>query len=273
MPDRHDHDLGFAHDLPRMLGRRRVLLAFGGLGVVAAGAFAFRGKAAATGTAADGSVCVADPAETGGPFPADGTNAKSGQTVNALTQQGVIRTDLRNSFGDFTAIAQGIELALELRLIDVTNACRPLAGHALYLWHCDAAGKYSLYDTTDRNYLRGVGISDQNGVVRFTTILPGCYDGRWPHMHFEVFRSAAAAVSGRAALLTSQFAMPEADCAAVYAADSRYTNATRNLGRVTLAGDNVFGDNSEAEIATQTPTLAGSPGAGYTGRAVIGLAA
>ncbi|RNI15118.1 hypothetical protein [Paracoccus pantotrophus] len=252
----HAHDAGFAEDLTRMLGRRRVLALLGGLGV---------GLAAAPASALE---CVALPWETAGPYPGDGSNSKAGRIVNVLTQEGVIREDLRASFGGFSGTADGLRLDLELTLQDAAG-CTPLTGHALYIWGCDATGNYSLYDIPEANYLRGVGISDADGPVRFTTIFPGCYDGRWPHIHFEVFASAAAAVRGKASLLTAQIVLPETDCAAVYAADARYSNGSRNLGRITLASDNVFRDNSEAEIRQQTLTLSGDPSRGYVGRLTI----
>ena len=203
--DHHAHDLGFAHDLPRMIGRRRLLALMGGFGVFGLAA----GPAAAL-------ECVALPRETAGPYPADGSNVKDGQVVNALTQDGVIRTDLRTSFGTLTPTADGLQLDLELTLVNA-DGCTPLEGHAIYLWHCDTTGNYSLYDITDANYLRGVGVADAEGKVRFTTIFPGCYDGRWPHFHFEIFESVQAAVNGDASVLTAQIALPEADCADVYA--------------------------------------------------------
>lgn len=260
MTHHHDDDHfdgGFAQDLPRLLGRRRLLTLMGGLGLVSL-----------SGVPALALECVALPWETAGPYPADGSNVKAGQVVNALTQEGVIRTDLRTSFGGMTPTADGLQLDLELTLVDA-DGCTPLANHAIYAWHCDATGLYSLYDTTDRNYLRGVGVSDAEGKVRFTTIFPGCYDGRWPHIHFEVFQSVEAAISGEASVLTAQIAMPEAEAAAVYAADSRYSNGTANLGRITIATDNVFSDNSEAEIAQQTLALTGNPQSGYQGTLTI----
>ena len=48
---------------------------------------------------------------------------------------------------------------------------------------------------TNENYLRGVQESDVDGVLRFETIFPGCYPGRWPHIHFEVYPSLADATS------------------------------------------------------------------------------
>lgn len=253
----HDHDHGFAHDLPRMIGRRRLLTLLGGVGL-----------AAATGLPAAALDAVALPWETAGPYPGDGSNAKAGQTVNVLTQEGVIREDLRPSFGTLTPVADGLQLDLELMLQDAADGA-PLEGYAIYIWHCDATGNYSLYDTPEANYLRGVGVADAAGLVRFTTIVPGCYDGRWPHIHFEVFRSIEAAVNGEASLLTAQIALPEAESAAVYANDARYANGTRNLGRISLASDMVFADNTDAQIAQQTLAMTGSPQAGYQGRVTI----
>lgn len=252
-----DHDLGFSHDLTRMIDRRRLLAIMAGAGAVAL-----------SGAPAMALECVALPWETAGPYPADGSNVREGQIVNALTQEGVIRQDLRPSFGNLTPVADGVQLDLELTLVNA-DGCTPLAGYAIYLWHCDATGLYSLYDTPQANYLRGVGISNAHGLVRFTTIVPGCYDGRWPHMHFEVFENAEKAISGEASLLTAQIAVPEEGAAAVYAADGRYANGTQNLGRVTLASDNVFGDNSEDEITQQTLALSGDSSSGLTGTVTI----
>lgn len=256
--DHHDddHDLGFAHDLPRMIGRRRLLGVMGGLGLVAAA-----NPAAAL-------ECVALPWETQGPYPADGSNARAGQVLNVLTQQGVIREDIRTSFGDFTGTADGPQLDLELTLVNA-DGCTPLAGHAIYLWHCDAGGEYSLYNLTDQNFLRGVGVSDDAGLVKFTTIFPGCYAGRWPHIHFEVFTTPEAAVLGEASVLTAQLALPREICAALYASDARFSGSTENLNRLTLQSDNVFGDNSEAELAQQTLSMSGDATAGYQGKVTI----
>lgn len=254
---KHDHDLGFAHDLPKMINRRRMVELMAGVGV-----------ASVSGLPALAGDCVALPWETAGPYPGDGTNSKAGQTVNALTQEGVMRKDLRTSFGGLDPVAPGLPLELEMTLEDATD-CSVLEGYAIYAWHCDVTGLYSLYDTTEANYLRGVGVADANGKVRFTTIVPGCYDGRWPHIHFEVFKSVEAAVSGEASLLTAQIALPEATCGKVYAANEIYSNGVRNLGRITIASDNVFSDNTEAQIAQQMLAMEGDPTTGYTGSVTI----
>ena len=192
--------------------------------------------------------------EMAGPFPADGTNVRAGQVVNILTEAGVIREDIRGSIGGLQPVAAGVPLRLDLTLVDVRRGCAPLAGHAVYVWQCDAAGVYSIYGAADRNYLRGVGISDAAGRLRFTTVFPGCYPGRWPHLHFEVFASANQAVSGDAALLTGQFALPEAECRAVYA-DPRYGQSLATLGSLSLTGDGIFRRSSAEELSAQMLAL------------------
>nr|WP_026008976.1 intradiol ring-cleavage dioxygenase [Sphingomonas sp. WG] len=296
MNDHHDH--GLLHDLEAMTAlasRRRALRWFTGAGtavvLAACDGSSSSGTTTATATAtptptptatstptptptatATGS-CVADPTETNGPYPADGTNTSSGLTSNALTASNVVRSDIRPSFiGSSTTVAAGVQLTLTLTVVDVNSSCGPLAGYAIYLWHCDRNGKYSLYDLPNESYLRGVGVTDANGQVTFTTIFPGCYAGRWPHIHFEVFSSLATATSGRYATLISQLAMPSAICSTVYSTASGYSSSLTNLSGVSIARDNVFGDNSAAQIAQQTPTMSGSVDAGYTATGIIGIA-
>jgi protocatechuate 3,4-dioxygenase beta subunit len=199
------------------------------------------------GTSSSGSsACPAKvPEETAGPYPGDSSNGP-----NVLNQTGVVRSDIRSSFAGLSGSASGVPLNLALTLVSASN-CAPLAGYAVYLWHCDAVGNYSLYSSgvTNQNFLRGVQPADSNGVVRFTTIYPGCYSGRWPHIHFEVYKSltAAAAVSNKIA--TSQIAMPLASNNLVYAT-SGYSSSARNQAQITLAQDMVFSDGASLELAT-----------------------
>ena len=152
------------------------------------------------------------------------------------------------------------------------NACAALPGHAIYIWHCTLDGLYSLYTAPDENYLRGIQVADADGTVTFTTIMPGCYDGRWPHIHFEVYRNLESATDHKNAVLTSQFAMPQDIASAIYNNATGYSASITNLARVSLSSDGVFGDNTSAQIAAMTPTLAGSVANGFTGSAVVGLA-
>ena len=100
--------------------------------------------------------------------------------------------------------------------------------------------------------------TDANGKVTFTSIFPAAYSGRWPHIHFEVYPSVAAATTCRNKIATSQFAMPEDVCNAVYATDG-YSQSVRNLAQTSLQTDMVFSDG----YSLQVPTFTGSPTAGY----------
>jgi len=155
---------------------------------------------------------------------------------------------LAGGFGESTstATAEGIPLTVTFAVDDL--GCAPIAGAALYIWHCDRDGNYSLYPeaVTDQKYLRGIAETDANGQVTFTTIFPACYSGRWPHIHFEVYASIADATSSSGTVIkTSQLAFPEEVCEAVCATDG-YRRSVANLSEVTLATDNVFSDDGAA---------------------------
>jgi protocatechuate 3,4-dioxygenase beta subunit len=197
------------------------------------------------------------PQETAGPYPGDGSNGP-----NVLEASGVVRQDITSSFGTSTTKAEGIPLTVTLTLLDNSNGCKPLAGAAVYAWHCDRDGKYSMYDSglENENFLRGVQEADSNGQVTFTTIYPGAYNGRWPHIHFEVFESMSNATVAGQVLAVSQIAMTEAACNEVYATTG-YESSARNFPNTTLTSDNVFGDDGGIY---QLATMSGSVAGGYT---------
>ncbi|MET0363098.1 MAG: intradiol ring-cleavage dioxygenase [Sphingobium sp.] len=225
-----------------------------------------------TTTTTSSGTCIADPTETNGPYPADGSNSRNGTVVNVLTASGIVRKDIRTSFGSSTATATGIYMTLTITLVDVNNSCAPLAGYAVYIWHCTATGQYSLYDLPGENYLRGVAETDANGQITFTSIFPGCYAGRYPHIHFEVYRSLNTATAYANRLLVSQFAMPSAQCSTVYSGSSLYGSSSSNFAATSTSSDNVFGDNSSAQIAQQTISMTGDLTNGYAGTVTVGLA-
>jgi protocatechuate 3,4-dioxygenase beta subunit len=273
MQHENDHiDGGFAEDLAMILSRRR-LLALGATGVaLAACGPQDKVEANVTGQAADGTTCIKLPQETNGPFPADGTNSKAGATVNVLNKTGVIRADMRPSFGDFKDVADGVPMALEIRVVDVKNACAPLAGMLVYFWQCDAAGTYSLYERTESNNLRGAAITDGAGIARMTTIFPGCYSGRWPHTHFEVFASPETAATGQQSLLVSQFAFEKNVCESVYAGHAAYAASPAALAGLSLDSDMIFASNTKEQLAAQILKLTGEVATGFIATAVVGLA-
>ena len=196
--------------------------------------------------------CTKVPEETAGPFPAEGSNGP-----NVLNQTGVVRSDIRSSFAGLSGTADGVPLTIALTLVSAST-CSPLTNRAVYLWHCDKLGRYSLYSSgvTNQNYLRGVQATDATGKVTFTSIFPACYAGRWPHIHFEVFPSLASATNASNKIATSQIALPKAACDLVYATVGCEQSIT-SLSQVTLASDNVFSDGSALELATVTGSVAG----------------
>ena len=204
--------------------------------------------------------------ETAGPYPADGSQASS-KVLNALTLSGIIRSDIRTSLTTGNTAA-GIPTTIELTLVDVNNGYAPLSGYALYLWHCNRDGNYSLYSNgvTSEDYLRGVQESDTNGKITFQSIFPACYSGRWPHVHFEVYPSLEKATSSKNALNTSQLALPEDACEVAYATTG-YEQSVKNLARTSLDRDNVFGDGHDWQVATVT----GDPTNGYKVALTVGI--
>ncbi|CAH0123064.1 MULTISPECIES: intradiol ring-cleavage dioxygenase [unclassified Microbacterium] len=196
------------------------------------------------------------PDETAGPYPGDGSNGP-----DVLEESGIVRQDIRSSI-DGSATADGVPLTFRLEVLDMANGDAPFAGVAVYAWHCTADGEYSMYSSglEDVTYLRGVQIADADGSVSFTSIFPGCYSGRWPHIHFEVYPDEGSISDSANTIATSQIALPEDVCSAVYA-DSRYSGSTKNLAGVSLDSDNVFGDDAGS---LQLATVTGDATNGYT---------
>ena len=263
------------------MSRRGALALLGGLGLAVAGCSGGNDSNSATATTKGSSAttstsgattttgaatvvtdCSLIPEETGGPFPGDGSNGP-----DVLSENGVVRKDIRSSFDGLSGTAEGVPYTMQFTVVDVDNGCEPMTGAAVYVWHCDREGRYSMYeDASDQNYLRGVQEVDANGVARFTSIFPACYSGRWPHVHFEVYPSVDAATSGSNKLVTSQLAFPEDACDAVYAT-SGYEESANTLSRVSLDSDMVFSDG----VATQTPSMTGNATSGYVSSLVVGV--
>ena len=277
-----EHDLGLAHDLPRFarrsgLGRRGLLALFGGVGAAAVAGCASDDSSSSSGSSSstgstgsdrpdgggpgqppDGggsNVTVGEgeiPEETAGPYPGDGSNGP-----DVLSESGVVRSDLTQSIGSASGVAEGVPLTLRMKVYDLNgDDVTVLSGAAVYAWHCDREGRYSMYDeeVAEENYLRGVQETDEDGWVQFTSIFPACYSGRWPHVHFEVYESLSAATSGGTKLRTSQLALPEDVCAEVYATDG-YEQSVTNLGQVSLDSDNVFSDGYSLQLAKVTGSV------------------
>ena len=276
--DVEDHDRGLVFDMAT-LDRRRMLKLLG-LGGISAGLFtivgcnpsgssatgtpgatATAGASVAAGSSADAASCDIIPEETAGPFPGDGSNGP-----DVLSQTGVVRKDIRSSFGSSSGVAEGVPLSISLALQDGVD-CAPLAGAAVYVWHCDRAGDYSLYSqaAANENYLRGVQAAGDDGVVTFDSIFPACYQGRWPHIHFEVYPSLETANDEANKIATSQIALPKDVCDTVYATTG-YEQSVQNLSRLSLQTDMVFADDGAVH---QLGTMSGDVAKGYWVRLTV----
>ncbi len=146
--------------------------------------------------------------------------------------------------------------------MNIADGCVPYAGAAVYAWHCDQAGRYSMYSqgVENENYLRGVQAAGDDGVVTFKSVFPACYSGRWPHIHFEVYPTLDLATDPANKIATSQIALPKDTCDEVYAT-SGYEQSVSNMGRVSLESDNVFGDDGGVH---ELGTISGSVADGLT---------
>ncbi|WP_375196994.1 intradiol ring-cleavage dioxygenase [Sphingobium sp.] len=227
-------------------------------------------SSSSSGSSSGSTTCIADPEETNGPYPADGSNSRNGTVVNVLDDSGIERTDIRSSFGSSTSTATGLYTKLTITVVNVNGGCAPLEGYAVYIWHCDTEGDYSLYDLPGENYLRGVQVTDANGQVTFTTIFPGCYAGRYPHIHFEVYPSLARATAYSNRLLCSQFALPSDACTTAYAT-SAYASSKTSFAGDSISTDGIFGDNSAAQQSAMTISMTGDATNGFTGTVTVGL--
>src|SRR6478735_776297 len=279
-PDRQGTEL-----LTRPVSRRGALALLGGLGLAVAGCSGgsdstdatatTKGASASTSTTAGATTtttagstaatvtdCTVIPTETGGPFPGDGSNGP-----DVLAESGVVRKDIRTSFDGKSGTAEGVPYTMQFTVVNVDNGCKPMTGAAIYVWHCDRDGNYSMYqNASDQNYLRGVQAVDANGVASFTSIFPACYSGRWPHVHFEVYPSVSDATNATNKLVTSQIALPKDVCESVYAT-SGYEQSVSNLSRVSLSSDMVFSDG----VANETPSMTGNASSGYVSSLVVGV--
>lgn len=188
--------------------------------------------------------CIVRPAQTAGPY---------------FVDHMLDRSDLRSDPTDGT-VKPGVPLALTVAVSRLAgNACEPMPGVQVDLWHCDHQGIYSgvkdpEFDTEGRKFLRGFQVTDAQGLARFTTIYPGWYPGRAVHIHFKL-RSRPPRQPGFD--FTSQLYFDDALSERIYA-DARYagrgTPATRN------ADDRIFRQGGDQLLLELTPGAGGYAG-------------
>ncbi|WIB34350.1 intradiol ring-cleavage dioxygenase [Curtobacterium sp. MCSS17_005] len=268
-------DQGAGFDAKTLVTRRGALSLLG----LGAGAFTLAACSAVTGgsssspspssttSTSSGAAAQADgeiPEETNGPYPADGTN-----DLNVLEESGIVRSDITSSLDGGTTV-DGVPLSLTFTVTDLVNDAA-FAGAAVYVWQCDAQGLYSMYSEGVENetYLRGIQVADSSGKVTFQSIVPGCYTGRWTHIHFEVYPDVDSATSVTNVIATSQLALPAKMLTDIYALDS-YSGSAKNLAGVgtSIADDDIF---AEGDWSLQVPTITGTLNEGYAAALAVAI--
>lgn len=176
--------------------------------------------------------CVVAPSETEGPFPTKNPSAFE-------------RTDITDG-------RSGYKMEVDITIGQVSKSCAALAGAIVDIWHCDAQGNYSEYGGTQMqstnyssvHFLRGRQVTDANGLVKFTSIFPGWYQGRSTHIHVHIFNASGTS------LKVTQIAFPEGSGSAVQTV-AGYTKGMN--GYTYNANDNIFSDDrSGVQIASVT---------------------
>lgn len=103
--------------------------------------------------------CTLTPAETEGPYYSAGAPAKANLAADVKT---------------------GTTLTVSGQVLNA--ACQPLKNATVEVWQADASGQYDNQGYT----LRGKVSTDASGKYSFTTVVPGQYPGRTPHIHVKV---------------------------------------------------------------------------------------
>ena len=188
---------------------------------------------------------------------------------------------------DITEGKAGIPLDLQITVVDATT-CAPIENAAVDVWHCDANGFYSGFTTNNPGgtdayvddgsnpdtFLRGVTLTDANGLAAFKTIYPGWYAGRAIHIHMKVHVGGATAdgtYDGGTTAHTGQLAFDDAITARI-AAIAPY--ALRTTTFLPFAEDGVFGGVEEGDTTfflALTPVNAANDAEGFTGTIVVGI--
>ena len=137
-----------------------------------------------------------------------------------------IRSDIRDD-------REGIALNLAIRVRDA-ESCEPLRDAVVDIWHCDAGGVYSGFESGEgETFLRGTQVTNRDGVAEFTTIYPGWYQGRTVHIHAKVHLD-------RETVLTTQLYFDEQTSRRVY---TRSPYAGRGQPEMTNGDDGIFDES------------------------------
>jgi protocatechuate 3,4-dioxygenase beta subunit len=166
---------------PDRIVTRKTLFKLAGLGAATLASGIWHGRrlanAAVISPSELGAACILSPEQTEGPYY-------------------IAREKVRSTISEHRA---GTPLKLQFTVVDATT-CKPIKGAAVDIWHCDAGGIYSGFESastggppggnsgpTDKHtFLRGIQLTGLRGRCHFQTVYPGWYRGRTVHIHVKV---------------------------------------------------------------------------------------
>lgn len=189
-------------------------------------------------------------------------------------EEGPFYIDLAQVRRDIVEDRPGVPLALALTVVD-SKTCEPIHDAAVDVWHCDALGVYSgepSEHSQGETYLRGIQLTDGNGLAEFATIYPGQYPGRTTHIHIKVHidgRRRDGAYAGGHVSHTGQLFSSDRYDAEVFA----LIPYNRNPAELTPRDEDFVFRDQHGSSSVLTLARAGSSPArdGFTGKATLGV--
>ncbi|KAH8891719.1 aromatic compound dioxygenase, partial [Thozetella sp. PMI_491] len=182
----------------------------------------------------DSHTCILNPEGEVGPFYVPGE---------------LVRKDLRED-------QAGVDVVLDGQFIDV-ETCEPIQGLYWDVWNCNSTGVYSGVvsngngnsdDLTnlDATFLRGLQLSDSDGVVQFLTLFPGHYSGRTNHHHMVAWLNATVLPNNTlVAGVASHIGQIFWDQDLVYQVEATAPYNTNTIDLTLNADDHVVSDETE----------------------------
>jgi protocatechuate 3,4-dioxygenase beta subunit len=231
-------------------------------------------------------------------------------TLTPEQEEGPYYVDFGKARRDVTEGKPGVPLQLRVALVD-TKRCEPLEAAAVDIWHCDATGVYSGFTANgggddagrgfgppqggqsgrgrggpggraggrgqgaidETRFLRGIQITNRQGIAEFATLYPGWYAGRTIHIHLKVHLGGSAGAekyAGGHVSHTGQLFLPE-DITEQIAKMDPYVKHS-NVHRTLHSEDNIFHQQGGAQSMLSLERLQkGSNAGGFAADVVLAV--
>jgi protocatechuate 3,4-dioxygenase beta subunit len=203
-----------------------------------------------------------------------GATARPDCVLTPEQEEGPFYIDLAQVRKDIVEDRLGVPLALALTVVD-SDTCEPIRDAAVDIWHCDALGVYSgepSVGSEGETYLRGIQLTDGNGLAEFATIYPGQYPGRTTHIHIKIHtggRLDDGAYSGGRVSHTGQLFTSNRHDADVFALAPYNRNTAEILPR---NADGIFREQGGSSSVLALERIGSSLARdGFTGRVKLGV--